>query len=67
MVPCLHSWHLTRPKVLLGTLPLILPVGLEPLLEALLDALQLPALPFLVVLAEAAGLREFLGLSMVLP
>ena len=58
---------LARPQVLLGTLPLILPVGLEPLSEAPLGALQLPALPFLVVLAEAAGLREFWGLSVVLP
>ena len=34
-------------------------MGLEPLLEAPLSALQLPALPFLVVLGEAAGLRGF--------
>ena len=38
-----------------------------PLSEAPLSALQLPALPFLVVLAEAAGLRWFLDLSLVLP
>ena len=34
-------------------------MGLGPLLEAPLSALQLPALPFLVVLAVAAGLRGF--------
>ena len=38
-----------------------------PLSEAPLNALQLTALPFLVVLAEAASLQEFLDLSTVLP
>ena len=42
-------------------------MGFVPLSEAPLSALQLPALPFLVVLAEAAGLRGFLDLSLVLP
>ena len=42
-------------------------MGLEPLSEASLRALQLPACFFLVVLAEAASLREFLALSIVLP
>ena len=42
-------------------------MGLEPLSEAPLSALQLPAHSFLVVLAEAASLREFLDLSIVLP
>ena len=38
-----------------------------PLSEAPLNALQLTALPFLVVLVEAAGLRGFWDPSMVLP
>ena len=38
-----------------------------PLSEAPLSALQLTALPFLVVLVEAAGLRGFWDPSMVLP
>ena len=63
---CLHGTG-SGPQVLLGALPLILPVGLEPLSEAPLSALWLLALPFLVFLAEAAGLREFLVLSIVLP
>ena len=42
-------------------------MGLEPLSEAPRSALQLPARSFLVVLTEAAGLREFLDLSIVLP
>ena len=63
---CLHG-TCSRPRVLLGALPLLLPVGLEPLSEAPLRALHLPALPFLGVLAEAADLREFLDLSFVLP
>ena len=42
-------------------------MGLEPLSEAPLRALQPPAHSFLVVLAEAACLREFLDLSFVLP
>ena len=42
-------------------------MGLAPLSVAPLSALQLPALPLLVVLAEAAGLREFLVLYLVLP
>ena len=42
-------------------------MGLEPLSEAPLSALQLPTRSFLVVLAEAASLREFLDLSLVLP
>ena len=42
-------------------------MGLEPLSEATLSALQLPARSFLVVLDEAASLREFLDLSFVLP
>ena len=42
-------------------------MGFVPLSEAPLSALQLSALPFLVVLSEAASLREFLDLSIVLP
>ena len=42
-------------------------MGFEPLSEAPLSALQLPARSFLVVLAEATDLREFLDLSIVLP
>ena len=42
-------------------------MGFEPLSEASLRALQLPARSFLVVLAEAASLREVLALSIVLP
>ena len=42
-------------------------MGLGPLSEAPLSALQPPAPSFLVVLAVAACLREFLGLSIVLP
>ena len=42
-------------------------MGLEPLSEAPLRALQLPAHSFLVVLAVAACLRELLDLSIVLP
>ena len=42
-------------------------MGLEPLSEAPLSALQLPARSFLVVLTVAASLREFLDLSIVLP
>ena len=42
-------------------------MGLEPLSEAPLSALQLPAHSFLAVLAEAACLQEFLDLSFVLP
>ena len=42
-------------------------MGLEPLSEAPLSALQLPARSFLLVLAEAESLREFLDLSFVLP
>ena len=42
-------------------------MGLVPLSEAPLSTLQLPALPFLVVLVEAAGLRGFWDLSIVLP
>ena len=42
-------------------------MGFEPLSEASLRALQLPARFLLVVLAEAASLREFLALSIVLP
>ena len=42
-------------------------MGLEPLSEAPLSALQLPAHSFLLVLAEAASLQEFLDLSFVLP
>ena len=42
-------------------------MGLEPLSEASLRALPLPARSFLVVLAEAASLREVLALSIVLP
>ena len=42
-------------------------MGLEPLSEAPLNALQPPAHSFLVVLAEVACLREFLDLSLVLP
>ena len=38
-----------------------------PVSEAPLSTLQLTALPFLVVLAEVASLREFLDLSSVLP
>ena len=42
-------------------------MGLETLSEAPLSAMQPQAHSFLVVLAEAAGLREFLDLSFVLP
>ena len=42
-------------------------MGLAPLSVAPLSALQLPALPLLVVLTEAAGLWEFLVLYLVLP
>ena len=42
-------------------------LGLEPLSEAPLCALQPPAPSFLVVLAEAACLRKLLVLSIVLP
>ena len=42
-------------------------MGLEPLSEAPLSALQPPAPSFLVVLAEAACLRKLLDLSIVLP
>ena len=42
-------------------------MGLVPLSEAPLCALQPLALPFLVVLTEAACLRRFLDLSIVLP
>ena len=41
-------------------------MGFEPLSEASLRALSLPA-RFLVVLAGAASLRQFLALSSVLP
>ena len=42
-------------------------MGLEPLSEAPLSALQLPAHSFLVVLAEAASLREFLVSPLFFP
>ena len=42
-------------------------MGFEPLSEASLRALQLPARSFLVVLAEAASLLEVLAISIVLP
>ena len=42
-------------------------MGLEPLSEAPLSAPAAAGAFFLVVLAEAAGLREFLDLSFVLP
>ena len=42
-------------------------MGLEPLSEAPLCALQPLAASFRVVLAEAAGLRRLLDLSIVLP
>ena len=42
-------------------------MGLEPLSEVPLSALQLPAHSFLLFLAEAASLWEFLDLSFVLP
>ena len=42
-------------------------MGLKPLSEAPLCALQPPAHSFLVVLAEAACLRKLLDLSIVLP
>ena len=42
-------------------------MGFVPLSEASVTVLQLTALPFLVVLVEAAGLRGFWGPSMVLP
>ena len=46
--------------------PISFRMGFEPLSEASLRALSLPA-RFLVVLAEAASLRKFLALSSVLP
>ena len=42
-------------------------MGLGPLSESPISALQPPAHSFLVVLAEAACLREFLDFSIVLP
>ena len=42
-------------------------MGLEPLSEAPLSGLQLPVGSFLLVLAEAASLWEFLDLFFVLP
>ena len=42
-------------------------MGLEPLSEAPHSALQVSARSFLVVLAEAVSLQEFLDLSFVLP
>ena len=56
-----------RTEVVLGAFPSSFRMGLEPLSEAPLRALQLPARFFLVVLAEAASLREFLDFSIVLP
>ena len=67
-VKCVGRFPLVRDQRLSLVLhPLSFRMGLEPLSEASLRALQLPARSFLVVLAEAASLREFLDLSIVLP
>ena len=69
-VPCygyMSASMTLAPGLKLSLVPYPRSMGLEPLLEAPLSALQLPARSFLVVLAEAASLREFLDLSFVLP
>ena len=69
-VPCygyMSASMTLAPGLRLSLVPYPRSMGLEPLSEAPLSALQLPARSFLVVLAEAASLREFLDLSFVLP
>ena len=62
---CLHD-HCYGSGVVIGTLPLSCRLVLVPRSVALLCALQPLAPSFRVVLAEAAGLRRFLDLSIVL-
>ena len=67
-VKCVGRFPLVRDQRLSLVLsPLSFWMGFEPLSEASLRSLQLPARFFLVVLAEAASLREFLALSILLP
>ena len=61
---CLHD-HCYGSGVVIGTLPLSCQLGLVPRSVAPLCALQPLAPSFRVVLAEAAGLRRFLDLSIV--
>ena len=72
MVPCHGSMSASTtlvPGLRLSVVPYpsSFRMGLEPLSEAPLSALQPPAPSFLVVLAVAACLQVFLDLSMVLP
>ena len=66
-VKCVGRFPLVHDRRLSFVLsPISFRLGFEPLSEASLHALSLPA-RFLVVLAEAASLRKFLALSSVLP
>ena len=66
-VKCVGRFPLVHDRRLSFVLsPISFRLGFEPLSEASLRALSLPA-RFLVVLAEAASLRKFLALSSVLP
>ena len=74
VLPCPMLWLMSASTTLVPGLRLsVVPypssfrMGLEPLSEAPLSALQPPAPSFLVVLAVAACLRVLLDLSMVLP
>ena len=74
VLPCPMLWfHVVSmtlaPGLRLSLVPYLrsFQMGLEPLSEAPISALQPPAHSFLVVLAEAACLRELLDLSIVLP
>ena len=74
VLPCPMLWfHVASMTLAPGLRLSLVPyhrsfrMGLEPLSEAPISALQPPAHSFLVVLADAACLREFLDLSIVLP
>ena len=74
VLPCPILWfHVTSMTLVSGLRLSLVPyhrsfrMGFEPLSEAPISALQPPVHSFLVVLAEAACLREFLDLSIVLP
>ena len=72
VVPCYGSMSASTtlaPGIRLSVVPYpsSFRMGLEPLSEAPLNALQPPAQSFLVVLVVAACLRVLLDLSMVLP
>ena len=74
VLPCTMLWLHVASMTLAPRLRLSLVsclrsfrMGLEPLSEAPISVLQPPAHSFLVVFAEAACLREFLDLSLVLP